>query len=72
MRITNIEKNPSTGLYYVYFEPNWLEKLFGKKRKIVKYKDTFYSLHFTREDGETRIPYFDKDATALKNYINKF
>ena len=71
MKITKIEE---TGLTYsVTFEPNWLEKLFGIKIKVIEYKDTMmkYAISgkpvYIDKSGK-KLDIFSKIAPKIDEY----
>jgi hypothetical protein len=76
MKIEKIELKD--GIFYVTQNSDFIEKLFGSKREVVKYRNSgsvfYYFQHiiaFCREDGVMLSP-TDKVCTALNNYIHKF
>jgi hypothetical protein len=79
MKIKSIEKEKDrfNDIYLVTFEPNWLEKLFGIKEKLEKYKDTgevftFGGGHvYINQDGEQLINH-NSIGETLDNFRRKW
>lgn len=76
MRIKKIEK--LIGIYYVTFEPNFIERIFGVKEKVEKYKHTGYSftlfpslMAFCHSSGKL-LSWDDKTLEALNEFERKF
>ena len=64
MKIKEIKKVEGTYLVYeVVFRPNWIEKIFGVKEKIKKFKDTGKTYVF----GGQSV-YIDENGDELGNY----
>ena len=64
MKVKEIElEKGSFEIYIVTLEPNWLEKLFGVKEKVVKYKETGYHYRF----GGGGDVYADQNGEKLPN-----
>jgi len=64
MKIKEIKKVEGTRLVYeITFRPNWIEKIFGVKEKVKKFKDTgkTYAL------GGQSV-YIDESGDELGNY----
>ena len=63
MKIKSIEREKGASfIYVVTFEPNFLEKLFGKKEIQKKYKETGYTYLF----GSGKV-YIDQEGEELGN-----
>lgn len=75
MNISKIEKIDFA--YHVTLTPNWFEKLFGRKEKIMKFKDSGSEYMFgggtiyTREDGE-RTSNGSKIGVAIDKWRRAF
>lgn len=76
MKITKIEK--INGIHHVTKEPNWLQKLFGVKTKVERYKTKGEVFHyftqfnvFYRSDGSIVSP-TDNMCKVLNNFENSF
>jgi hypothetical protein len=75
MKITHIARIDN--IFQVTFTPNWLQRLFGVKEKLVHYKDTghVYGIgngHFYLcEDGKL-IDNIDPVGEAIDNWRRKF
>jgi len=69
MKITNIKTSEDKyNVYFVTFEPNWLERLFGVKPREERFKDTGSTYTF----GGGHV-YYDIEGYQLDNgsYIGK-
>lgn len=62
MKIKNIERAENMCVYTVTFEPNWFEKLLGKKEETKQYKTDGSSYTF----GSGNV-YYDKSGETLGN-----
>lgn len=63
MKIKKIEAKPSlSGVYEVTLTPNWFEKLFGIKEKVIQVKNTGATYTF---GGGT--VYVDREGNRLDN-----
>jgi len=76
MKVSKIEKKD--GIYYVTKTPNLIERLFGVKEKIHRYKhNNEVFLHFPhlkvyyKPNGEM-VCWHDKVCKLLNNYENSF
>lgn len=65
MYITKIERNNN---FHVTFSPNWIERLFGVKEKVVEYKDSGRVYVF---GGGTKYIGEDGDITGNGSYIGE-
>ena len=64
MKIKEIKKVEGTYLVYeVVFRPNWIEKIFGVKERVKKFKDTGSTYLF----GGQSV-YMDQSGNKLGNY----
>jgi hypothetical protein len=76
MKIVKIESKD--GIFYVTKKPNLLEKIFGKKEKVERYKtnnDVFLYFNdvtvFYKEDGSI-VSINDKMCDVLNNHLHSF
>lgn len=76
MKIQKIEK--VNGIYLVTFEPNFIERIFGVKQKVEKYKHSGYRftlfpslISFCHSSGKL-LNWDDKILDALNNFERKF
>jgi hypothetical protein len=78
MKISNIYKQKY--IYYVTFTPNLIQRLFGLKERVERYKTRGEVFHyfphilvFYKESGEICSPIrHEKICKALNNYVNRF
>jgi hypothetical protein len=76
MKISKIEKKD--GIYFVTKTPNLIQRLFGVKEKIERYKHNNEVFHyfqhlkvFYKSNGEM-VSWNDKMCKVLNNYENSF
>jgi len=76
MKISKIEKKD--GLYYVTKTPNFIQKLFGMKENVERYKcngEVFHYFNqvkvFYKSTGEI-VSWSDKMCNVLNNYDRSF
>ena len=76
MKIVKIESKD--GIFYVTKRPNFLEKIFGKKEKVERYRtnnDVFHYFNhvtvFYKEDGSI-VSISNKMCDVLNNYLRSF
>jgi len=75
MKISKIEQDGM--IFTVTLSPNWLERLFMRKERIVKYKRTWSTFVlgggnvYVNQKGE-KVSNWDWIGQALDNHIRKF